>query len=177
MSGQGIPLKGTPAVRTDLVLAALHLTSTPGPQGSQRLRLQVRDEKPANFAERPNMPYFWQRQNLQKAEDKALAFSHSFLGVRIECAQCHKHPFDQWTQNDFKSFQAFFEGVSYGNKGGGGKGAPVMLGETVTFASLTKAIKEAVPADPKGGNNQKALGEEFEKRVKAGEPEIGRAHA
>jgi len=129
-----------------------------------------RTENQVKFAERPNMPYFWQRQNLQKAEDKALAFSHSFLGVRIECAQCHKHPFDQWTQNDFKSFQAFFEGVSYGNKGGGGKGAPVMLGETVTFASLTKAIKDAVPADPKGGNNQKALGEEFEKRVKAGEP-------
>lgn len=129
-----------------------------------------RAENPLNFAERPNMPYFWQRQNLQKAEEKALAFSHSFLGVRIECAQCHKHPFDQWTQNDFKSFQAFFEGVSYGSKGGGGKGAPSLPGETVTYASLTKEIKESVPADPKGGNNQKALGAEFEKRVKAGEP-------
>jgi hypothetical protein len=127
-------------------------------------------ENPLSFAERPNMPYFWQRQNLQKAEEKALAFSHSFLGVRIECAQCHKHPFDQWTQNDFKSFQAFFEGVSYGSKGGGGKGAPGVPGETVTYASLTKEIKEAVPPDPKGGNNQKALGNEFEKRVKAGEP-------
>jgi len=129
-----------------------------------------RAENPLSFAERPNMPYFWQRQNLQKAEEKALAFSHSFLGVRIECAQCHKHPFDQWTQNDFKSFQAFFEGVSYGSKGGGGKGAPGVPGETVTYASLTKEIKEAVPPDPKGGNNQKALGSEFERRVKAGEP-------
>lgn len=129
-----------------------------------------RAENPLSFADRPNMPYFWQRQNLQKAEEKALAFSHSFLGVRIECAQCHKHPFDQWTQNDFKSFQAFFEGVSYGTKGGGGKGSPSVPGETVTFASLTKEIKDAVPADPKGGNNQKALGSEFERRVKAGEP-------
>ncbi len=130
-----------------------------------------RAENPLSFPERPNMPYFWQRQNLQKAEEKALAFSHSFLGVRIECAQCHKHPFDQWTQNDFKSFQAFFEGVSYGTKGGGGgKGAPGLPGETVTYASLTKEIKDAVPPDPKGGNNQKALGSEFERRVKAGEP-------
>jgi len=128
-----------------------------------------RAENPLNFAERPNMPYFWQRQNLQKAEDKALAFSHSFLGVRIECAQCHKHPFDQWTQNDFKSFQAFFEGVSYGTKGGVGKAPPSVPGETVTFASLTKEIKDAVPPDPKG-TNQKALGNEFERRVKAGEP-------
>jgi hypothetical protein len=134
-----------------------------------------RAENPLKFAERPNMPYFWQRSNLQKAEEKALAFSHSFLGVRIECAQCHKHPFDQWTQNDFKAFQAFFEGVSYGGKGGGGKaggGLPAQTGETVTYASLTKAIKDAVavPADPKGGNNQKTLSEEFERRVKAGEP-------
>lgn len=131
-----------------------------------------RAENPLNFAERANMPYFWQRQNLQKAEEKALAFSHSFLGVRIECAQCHKHPFDQWTQNDFKSFQAFFEGVTFGSKGGGGKGNNKTAGtnETVTYASLTKEIKEAVPPDPKGGNNQKALGSEFERRVKAGEP-------
>jgi len=139
---------------------------------SREMSGYFRAENPLNFVERPNMPYFWQRQNLQKAEEKALAFSHSFLGVRIECAQCHKHPFDQWTQNDFKSFQAFFEGVSYnGNRGGGGgKGAPGVPGETITYASLTKEIRAAVPPDPKGGNNQKALGAEFEKRVKAGEP-------
>ncbi|MEN9573276.1 MAG: hypothetical protein RL514_1131 [Verrucomicrobiota bacterium] len=136
---------------------------------SREMSGYFRAENPLNFTERPNMPYFWQRQNLQKAEEKALAFSHSFLGVRIECAQCHKHPFDQWTQSDFKSFQAFFEGVSYASKGGG-KGSPGVPGETITYASLTKEIKEAVPPDPKGGNNQKALGAEFEKRVKAGEP-------
>ncbi len=126
-----------------------------------------REENPANFTERPTMPYFWHRQNIQKAEEKALAFSHSFLGVRIECAQCHKHPFDQWTQNDFKQFQAFFEGVNFGNKGGGKSNDK---GEAVTYASLTKEIRDAVPADPKGGNNQKALVAEFERRVKAGEP-------
>ncbi len=133
---------------------------------SREMSSYFRAENPASFAERPNMPHFWARQNVRNAEEKALAFSHSFLGVRIECAQCHKHPFDQWTQNDFKSFQAFFAGVSYGNK-------PVnktATDEKVTFASLTKEIREAVPADPKGGNNQKSLGNEFERRVKAGEP-------
>ena len=133
-----------------------------------------RTENPLNFAERPNMPYFWQRSNLQKAEEKALAFSHSFLGVRIECAQCHKHPFDQWTQNDFKSFQAFFDGVSYGGKGGGGKaggGLPAQKGETMSYASLTKEIRDSIPASTnKNANMQKELGAEFEKRVKAGEP-------
>jgi hypothetical protein len=125
-----------------------------------------RAENPLNFAERPTMPYFWQRQNLQKAEEKALAFSHSFLGVRIECAQCHKHPFDQWTKDDFKSFQAFFEGVRYGSKPAGRDS-----NEKITYASLTKEIREAIPASTnKNANMQRELAAEFEKRVKAGEP-------
>ncbi|MBI3875830.1 MAG: DUF1553 domain-containing protein, partial [Verrucomicrobia bacterium] len=54
--------------------------------------------------------------------------------------------------------------------GKGGTGKPSEMGEKVTYASLTKEIKDSVPADPKGGNNQKALQAEFDKRVKAGEP-------
>src|SRR5206468_2388793 len=33
--------------------------------------------------------------------------SQSFLGARISCAQCHDHPFDKWTQQDFWGFSAF----------------------------------------------------------------------
>ena len=38
-----------------------------------------------------------------------------FLGMRIQCAQCHNHPFDRWTQDDYYSFAAFFSQV--GRKG------------------------------------------------------------
>lgn len=31
-----------------------------------------------------------------------------FMGVRVQCAQCHNHPFDRWTQDDYYSFAAFF---------------------------------------------------------------------
>jgi hypothetical protein len=31
-----------------------------------------------------------------------------FMGMRIQCAQCHNHPFDRWTQNDYYAFSAFF---------------------------------------------------------------------
>jgi hypothetical protein len=31
-----------------------------------------------------------------------------FMGMRIQCAQCHNHPFDRWTQNDYYQFAAFF---------------------------------------------------------------------
>ena len=48
------------------------------------------------------------------ANEKALSFSYAFLGVRLQCAECHKHPFDQWSQEDFKHFTAFFNRVSFG---------------------------------------------------------------
>ncbi len=35
-------------------------------------------------------------------------FSQVFLGVRLECAQCHHHPNEQWSQEDFYHFAAFF---------------------------------------------------------------------
>jgi len=47
-----------------------------------------------------------------KAENLASSASRMFLGVRIDCAQCHDHPMDKWTQNDFWGFAAFFAGVS-----------------------------------------------------------------
>ena len=31
-----------------------------------------------------------------------------FLGMRIQCAQCHNHPFDRWTLNDYYGFESFF---------------------------------------------------------------------
>ncbi|MBS0260657.1 MAG: DUF1549 domain-containing protein [Planctomycetes bacterium] len=34
-----------------------------------------------------------------------------FMGMRIQCAQCHNHPFDRWTQDDYYSFAAFFSQV------------------------------------------------------------------
>jgi hypothetical protein len=72
-----------------------------------------RPEKPADFSERETMPYYWSRRIVNTPEEKALSFSHTFLGVRMECAQCHKHPFDQWTQDDFKQFTAFFTPVRF----------------------------------------------------------------
>ena len=34
-----------------------------------------------------------------------------FMGMRIQCAQCHNHPFDRWTMDDYYSFAAFFSQV------------------------------------------------------------------
>ncbi len=37
--------------------------------------------------------------------------AQSFLGIRLQCAQCHNHPFDRWTQDDYYGFAAFFAQV------------------------------------------------------------------
>ena len=44
-------------------------------------------------------------------EQPIIAVSRSFLGVRLECAQCHDHPFDRWTQNDYEMMSRFFESM------------------------------------------------------------------
>ncbi len=73
-----------------------------------------RDESAVDFQQNADMPHFWTRQTLKQPEDAALAFAHSFLGIRLQCAQCHKHPFAPWTQQDFQQFTAFFTNVKYG---------------------------------------------------------------
>jgi hypothetical protein len=45
---------------------------------------------------------------VSKPGDVASTLSQVLLGVRIECAQCHHHPFDRWSQTDYAGMQAFF---------------------------------------------------------------------
>ena len=73
-----------------------------------------RDETGEAFSQRQTMPHYWSRRSQTKSEDKALAFAHSFLGIRLMCAQCHKHPFAPWTQSDFQQFSKFFDNVKFG---------------------------------------------------------------
>jgi len=84
---------------------------------AQKLTNLVRDDRLLNYAERSSLPHFWTRQNVKTPEDKALAFAYSFLGVRLHCAQCHKHPFDRWSQGDFQRFASLFQRVKYGIPG------------------------------------------------------------
>ncbi|MBS0264974.1 MAG: DUF1553 domain-containing protein [Planctomycetes bacterium] len=41
----------------------------------------------------------------------ARTVSQAFLGVRVECAQCHHHPFEKWSQEDYYSLAGFFNGL------------------------------------------------------------------
>ena len=70
--------------------------------------------------------YQMERDPLKVTENIAQVF----MGMRIQCAQCHNHPFDRWTMDDYYGFQAFFmqigrkqtddpqEVIVYNSKGG-----------------------------------------------------------
>src|SRR5436190_7790573 len=49
--------------------------------------------------------------NEMKPENIAAATSRLFLGVKLECAQCHDHPFAKWTRKQFWEYAAFFGGI------------------------------------------------------------------
>jgi hypothetical protein len=50
---------------------------------------------------------------LRDPQTRAEATAQVFLGVRLQCARCHNHPFERWTQNDYHSLAAFFCRVDY----------------------------------------------------------------
>ncbi|MFM9960618.1 MAG: DUF1549 and DUF1553 domain-containing protein [Planctomycetaceae bacterium] len=80
----------------------------------ERMSAMYGSKKEGTFAEAGGLTYFWARRNFQKPEERAIGFAYTFMGIRIQCAQCHKHPFDQWTQDDFNQFTGFFKGTAYG---------------------------------------------------------------
>ena len=122
----------------------------------------VRKNDPADFSDRDSMPHYWSRQNIRKPEEKALSFAHAFLGVQIQCAQCHKHPFDQWTQQDFGKFQAFFDGITLGSRKDTDDG--------VTARDLQQEIEKAVGYNKKDPKARNLLYKEIKTRAARGEP-------
>src|SRR6185369_13068644 len=51
---------------------------------------------------------FYYVTEFSEPENIATNISQVFLGVRLECARCHNHPWEKWTQDDFWGFAAFF---------------------------------------------------------------------
>jgi hypothetical protein len=103
-----------------------------------------------------NPPVAWYKrvkEPKQQLEDVA----QLFLGVRMQCAQCHHHPFERWSQDDYYSLAAFFSQV--GRKPSGVRGEDLIFhkrgvaaatnmksGQPMKPAALGDAI-DAIPPD------------------------------
>ena len=66
----------------------------------------------------------------RQPEELTTIVSQLFLGIRLECAKCHHHPFEKWAQDDFYSFAAYFGRI--GRKGTG-ISAPISGSEEFIF--------------------------------------------
>lgn len=69
----------------------------------------------ATGSQRENPPTVWYRQ-VRTTVDYVESVAQAFLGVRIQCAQCHHHPFERWSQSDYYGLAAVFSRV--GRRGG-----------------------------------------------------------
>ena len=99
------------------------------------------------YAKRNTLDLYWINVERRSPDTMVLQTANSFLGLRMECAQCHNHPFDRWTQKDFEGFKSFFmltrfcdpETGEEQKKGGRGYGVEdVQAGVTWRFASTVK---------------------------------------
>ena len=94
-------------------------------------------------------------------DELATMVSQLFLGVRLECAKCHHHPFEVWGQDDFYAFAAFFARL---RRKGTGLSPPISGGEEIIFTGSSGNVKhprtgeiiwpralggEEIPADSK----------------------------
>lgn len=76
-----------------------------------------RDAEPVlRDPERPNpLAFFAVKEG--RPENLAASAARSFLGIRLECAQCHDHPFAKWKQEQFWKQAAFFGGIRRQGRG------------------------------------------------------------
>lgn len=89
-----------------------------------------------------------------KPENLATGTARAFLGVRLDCAQCHDHPFDKWKQTQFWNMAAFYAG--FGRPDDEDNDTPLALMNRVEQTDLRSiripGTEETVPAVFLNGN-------------------------
>jgi hypothetical protein len=67
------------------------------------------------YVSRDSLDLYWRRQGNVPIELWGERTAAAFLGVRVECAQCHKHPFDRWTQAEYRAYANIFSTIAVGS--------------------------------------------------------------
>ncbi len=84
--------------------------------GAEVARDPAGKESDTTYRERATLDLYWRRfegEDYFPLEKMAELTATAFLGVRLECAQCHRHPFDRWTQTDYRAFANTFGRVRF----------------------------------------------------------------
>lgn len=85
-------------------------------------------------------------------DDANIAVSRVFLGTQLQCAKCHDHPYDVWTQKDFYGMSGFFVRLVVQDAPGTGNMRVYSIGERgsgeVLFAGNAKELKPGQKGDP-----------------------------
>lgn len=68
-------------------------------------------------------------------EDPVMRLSRTFLAVRLDCAQCHDHPHDRWTNADYQAMTRFFQPVQYREVSGG-----ILVRDSTADASTQRPV-------------------------------------
>jgi uncharacterized protein DUF1553/uncharacterized protein DUF1549 len=105
----------------------------------------VREILAASGEVRENPPVAWYRQ-VREPQAQLEDTAQLFLGMRLQCAQCHHHPFEKWSQNDYYSFSAFFSQV--GRKPGAQPGEELIFARNTSPSATNKKTKQ--PVKPAG---------------------------
>jgi hypothetical protein len=87
----------------------------------------------------------WYRQ-VKEPQQQVEDVAQLFLGIRMQCAQCHHHPFEKWSQKDYFSFSAFFSQV--GRKPTAIKGEDIIFHKRGVAQAMNKKTK--LPVKPAG---------------------------
>jgi hypothetical protein len=104
----------------EIVRGVLCATTRPGKGPDDYLQDLAEIENAADhwdfepYARQPYLDLFWRRQPPVPIDQWGQKTAAAFLGVRLECAECHKHPTDRWTQADYRSFANVFGSVIIG---------------------------------------------------------------
>jgi len=86
--------------------------------------------------------------------ERGLSTAQVFLGTRLQCAQCHNHPYDRWTQQDYYDWAGFFSRVQYKileNRRGDNNDQHEFKGEQVVYLARAGEVKNprtGRPAQP-----------------------------
>lgn len=85
-------------------------------------------------------------------EEAAVAFSRIFLGTQLQCARCHDHPFERWTQKDFFGMAGFFVRLVVLDPAGSGPKKKFRIAEKTTgevlFAGSVKELRPGKKGEP-----------------------------